>query len=512
MADRVEIDYNSLRSLVMQAPVSFLLLDGKNLIIKVVNQRVMDYTGKAYDDIIDKPFFEAFPEFGQFESVMRSIFVTRQTFTANEVPLHLLNWKPGENRYVNFILKPHMAGDTVTGIIGVASDVTELVKSKNASRENEDKFKAIFDTMHQGLAIVELEYDNNGNAVDFIYLEVNSAFEIESGIASVAGKKATDVLGEHAQFWIETFAKVRASGEKIMLSSNRSVTGRWFETNIFPIGGSGSNKVVFIFADISARKEEERIRQDFANELKEQVDARTAELNRSNRELLNFARAASHDLKEPVRKIGTFGSILVSEFEDQLPERAVGFIKKIIKSADRIRRMLDSMKSFISLEKPVKEFEPVDLNTLINNVLVGMEVLIEHKSVHFTVNPLPVIEGSPHMLFLLFQNILENSVKFSHNQRPVDIFIWGKEVTEKGNKLVEIEISDTGIGFSSEFSKSIFDSFVKLNSGEEFEGVGMGLSIVKQVVERHNGTITATGRDGEGASFRIRLPIKQRHK
>jgi PAS domain-containing protein len=176
MPHRINIDYNSLNSLVMQAPISFILLEGENLVIKVINERALYYTGRTYEDVIDKPFFEAFREFKSegYPAIFKNIMITGETYTANEIPVHLLNWSEDESRYVNLILKPHILNGKTTGIIGVASDVTELVKSKKASRESEDKFRAIFDTMNQGLAIVEMEYDKHGKAVDYKFIEINS--------------------------------------------------------------------------------------------------------------------------------------------------------------------------------------------------------------------------------------------------------------------------------------------------------------------------------------------------
>lgn len=388
MPDNINIDYNSLFSLVMQAPVSFMLLHGDNLLIKLVNQRATEYIGRPAEDLINRPFFEAFSELegGIYENIIQNILATGETFNAREIPLHLINWDSGENRYLNLILKPLFTGEKITGIMGVASDVTELVRSRNDFRESKERL---------------------------------------------------------------------------------------------------------------------------ADELRQQVEAHTADLNRSNRELLHFARAASHDLKEPVRKIRTFGTILIDEFEQEMPARAVSFIKKIIKSADRLRRMLESVKKYISLEKPVDDLQEVDLNTVINNVLLSLEVLIESRDARFTIMPLPVIEGSVRMLHLMFQNLIENSVKFSHQNKSLSIYIGATQVVSNNRSMVEIEITDTGIGFASEYSQKIFDSFVRLNSIDEYEGIGLGLSIVKQVVERHLGTISATGKEGEGASFRILLPLKQ---
>lgn len=512
MPERINIDYNSLRLLVMQAPVSFLLLCGKEFVIKLVNQRAMDYTGKSHEELIDKPFFVAFPEFMErnYRPVLENIMKTGETFRAQEVPINLLNWHSEESKYVNLVLKPltNKAGKAI-GIIGVASDVTELVRSRNDAAESDEKFRAIFDSMDQGLAIVDVLFDEDNNAVDYLFHQVNATFEDEAGLKDVVGRRASEVLKEHAAYWVEIFGNVLKTGEPVRLSANRTVTGRWYETNIFRIGGKGSRRIAFLFTDITPRKEEEMHKQRFADELKEQVEARTSELNISNRELLQFARAASHDLKEPVRKIRTFSNFILSDYQDQLPERVSLFLNKILKATARLHRMIESMRSYISLEKPAEKFVPVDLNEVVTNVITGFEIMIENKNALFTINPLPRVEGSPLMLHQLFQNLIQNSLKFTLPGKNVSIFIGAREIRLNGRDFTEIEINDTGIGFPPEYSHKIFESFVRLNPAEAYEGEGMGLALCKKIVEKHQGRITATGEEGKGASFKLLLPLKQ---
>lgn len=496
----------------MQAPVSFLLLCGRDFIIKLVNQRAMDYTGKSHEELIDKPFFVAFPEFMKrnFKPILENVMKTGKTFHAQEVPINLLNWHSEESKYVNLVLKPftNEAGKAM-GIIGVASDVTGLVRSRNAAAESDEKFRAIFDTMDQGLAIVDVLYDEDNKAVDYVFHQVNAAFEDEAGLKDVVGRRASEVLKEHAAYWVEIFGNVLKTGEPVRIAANRTVTGRWYETNVFRIGGTGSHRIAFLFTDITPRKEEELDKQKFADELKEQVDSRTSELNISNRELLQFARAASHDLKEPIRKIRTFGNFILSDYSDQIPERVNFFIQKILKATTRLQRMIEGMRSYISLEKPVDNFIPVDLNEVVTNVMTGLDFMIEDKNALFTINPLPKVEGSPLMLHQLFQNLIHNSLKFTVPGKPVNIFIGSNNMNVNGKDFAEIEINDTGIGFPPEYSYKIFESFVRLNPADIYEGEGIGLALCKKIVEKHRGRITATGEEGIGASFKVLLPLKQ---
>lgn len=500
------------RSAVMQAPVSIMLLEGRGLVIKMLNERVMNFTGKAYEEMIGQPFFDAFPEMKAqgYDQFTEEVFRTGETVAATEVPLKFLNTAIQGEYYINILLKPQKNKQgNVNGILATANDVSELVRSRNRVAESDNKYRTIFDSMNQGLAIIEIVFDENNKPVDYIFLEVNAAFETEAGLKDVIGRRASEILGKHACFWTEKFAEVLKTGERVIITDNSTVTGKWFETNIFRLGNEENRKVAFLFTDVDERVNEEIRKQKFADELKLQVEERTKELDRSNRELLHFARIASHDLREPVRKIATFTNMMMTDPEHKLEPKTRSFLERVVVATTRLRFIIDGIRKYISLERPLQEFTKVDLNMVVNEVINSVEAMNSEKNFRVVVKPLPEVEGSYELLQQLFANLLQNSFKFNDPQKQLAIYIGSQNLVINGKEHVQIEVIDTGIGFAPEYNERIFESFMRLHPNDAYEGAGLGLALCRRIVEKHNGAITAHGSEGKGATFKILLPLKR---
>lgn len=244
-----------------------------------------------------------------------------------------------------------------------------------------------------------------------------------------------------------------------------------------------------------------------AETLERIVAERTRELQRSNEDLQQFAHVASHDLKEPVRKIATFESRLSQDFGELLPERAQSYLEKIRLAARRMYTMIEGVLRYSSLnESELRRFEPVDLGEVLAQIRSDLEVLIEQKGARIEAGPLPVVEGLPTLLYQLFYNIVNNALKFADSERPPLIRIS----TEEGRAgEATIRVEDNGIGFDPEQAERIFKTFTRLNPKDRYEGTGLGLALCQKIVDRHGGRIHATGKRGVGAVFVISLPLKQ---
>lgn len=250
--------------------------------------------------------------------------------------------------------------------------------------------------------------------------------------------------------------------------------------------------------------------------LEQEVKSRTLELRllnislqRSNEDLQQFAHVASHDLKEPVRKIRTFGSRLQDEYSEILPERARLFLDKIHNATERMFSMIDGVLAYSMLNASEQPIEEVDLNEVLKNIESDLEIFIQQKKGTIKKGHLPTIEGAPVLIHQLFYNLLNNSLKFSQAGVPPVIYISGA-ITEES--IAEIGFADNGIGFDQQHAMTIFDTFARLNSKDKYEGTGLGLSLCKKIVQRHHGTITAIGTKNKGAVFTIKLPLKQIEK
>lgn len=247
------------------------------------------------------------------------------------------------------------------------------------------------------------------------------------------------------------------------------------------------------------------------------VEDRTKELRRSNEDLRQFAHVASHDLKEPVRKVIIFGNRLKEEFEGQIPDKARGYISKMEKAARRMYSMIEGVLMYSSIDASPHAAEQVDLTTVFRDIENDLEVYIQDKKAKFSCAELPVIPGSPILIHQLFYNIIYNSLKFSKPDCDVQIDITCNVMSDheikilnlvSGKRYVKIIVRDNGIGFRLDESECIFNTFTRLHGKDKYEGTGLGLALCKKIVERHKGLISAQGSEGQWAEFSVILPME----
>jgi two-component system CheB/CheR fusion protein len=240
------------------------------------------------------------------------------------------------------------------------------------------------------------------------------------------------------------------------------------------------------------------------------------ELESSNAELQQYAFVASHDLKEPLRKIHMFGNMLRERYHDNMEEKAMDYLNRIINSSSRMTNLINDLLKFSRLSQ-VSFFEQVNLEVIIKEILSDLEILIQEKNAIVTVSPLPVIEAVPGQLRQVFQNLLSNAFKFSRKDIQPMISISATRIKYKrfdspadvAGPYACITISDNGIGFDEKYLDKIFVLFQRLHTKDKFEGTGIGLAVTRKIVDKHNGLITAHSREKEGATFTIILPVKQ---
>lgn len=255
-------------------------------------------------------------------------------------------------------------------------------------------------------------------------------------------------------------------------------------------------------SDISARKQ-------YQSELETRVEYRTRELQRSNEDLQQFAHVASHDLKEPVRKIKTY-SFRLQDALSGTENPSVGlYLDKILNSAERMSLMIEGVLKYSALNATERSTEIVDLQKTVADIQNDLEILIQQKDATFSVSNLPCVEGAQVLIYQLFYNLINNSLKFIADDVRPAIVISGTTVNRQGIEYAQIQLSDNGIGFDPAYNKTIFDNFIRLHSRDEYDGTGLGLSLCRKIVEVHNGTIEAHGEKNKGATFTVTLPLRQ---
>lgn len=253
--------------------------------------------------------------------------------------------------------------------------------------------------------------------------------------------------------------------------------------------------------------------------LERMVEERTKELldaihhlEQSNHDLQQFTSVASHDLKEPLRKVQFFGNLLMEKAN--LRKEHLSYLEKIIRASTRMSSLIDDVLSFASLAKP-DPFEKTDLNLVISGILNDLELSIQEKEAVIQVDKLPTIEVIPALVRQLFQNLISNALKFSKPGVAPYIKITSDispvpSSSKEETLFCNIYVNDNGVGFEEKYKNKIFALFQRLYGREEYEGTGIGLAIAKKIVEKHSGTIDARSQPGVGSTFIVSLPVKQK--
>ncbi len=281
---------------------------------------------------------------------------------------------------------------------------------------------------------------------------------------------------------------------------------RWFQTfgTVFDRNAQGLvEHVLNISIDITDKVEAEH-----------QVEEKNRRLEQSNARLQEFAYIASHDLKEPLRKISTFGERLSISQHDKIDAEGELYLSKIIDAAQRMQTLIGDILS-VSLISSDQKFEQHSLKQILDDVVQSLEHQIEQVNARVYTDELPVVALVASQFRQLFQNLLTNAFKFARKDTPPAVrithrFLPPGSVHALGlpaiRPYLEVKIADNGIGFDNQHAGKIFTIFQRLHTKREFEGTGIGLAICKKIVENHGGIITAEGVPNQGATFTIVIP------
>ncbi|NGX17527.1 PAS domain-containing protein [Wenzhouxiangella sp. XN24] len=234
------------------------------------------------------------------------------------------------------------------------------------------------------------------------------------------------------------------------------------------------------------------------------------DLQSRNRELEEFAFVASHDLQEPLRKIRTFSDRLVSTAPAGLDEQARDYLARITAASRRMQVLIDDLLSYSRISTRAKPFGQVPLAEVVAEALADLDTRIDETGARVIVEDLPVIEADRSQLRQVMHNLLANSLKFTAAGRAPRVRVHAERSDEENAPgVVRVIVEDNGIGFDMQYAERIFSPFQRLHGRSMYRGTGMGLAIVRRIVERHGGRITARGMPGQGAVFSMMLPLVQ---
>ena len=321
----------------------------------------------------------------------------------------------------------------------------------------------------------------------------------------IIGKKVLDIFPQLKDSAMIEGLKKALDGQMVHEPGYRSgILNRLFENFFIPLKNKDNivDRVLLVAHDLT----------DIIS-TNEKLKSLNTELEKSNRDLEQFAYVASHDLQEPLRKIQTFAEL--SERNINKPEILKRYLEKIGSSGLRMTDLIKAVLNYSRLSKADNEFDVIDLNIIVQNIQTDLELLIHEKKAVINATPLPHINGIPLQIHQLFLNLVTNSLKFSENRPEINIsgnIIPGKELKKypalknEGNYL-KLSFNDNGIGFEEQYADKLFSIFQRLHYGNKYKGTGIGLALCKKIVENHGGSITVKSEPGKGTTFYIYLPI-----
>ena len=392
------------------------------------------------------------------------------------------------------------ANGAYQAVVAIVLDTTESKRAAEALRASQERYRKLFESMDQAFAILELEFDGAGRAVDWTYLETNPAFSAQTGLAGVAGKKMRGLIADPEPWWLDELGAVARSGQPRRFEQALRAGGRWLDIYMTPIGDAGtrasSDRIAVLFRDISERKAAEETLRRLAHDLAE-ADRRKTE----------FLATLAHELRNPLAPIRS--GLGVMRLNRELPAGMARVREMMERQVTHMVHLIDDLLDVarISGGKLNLRMERIALNGLLSSAVETSLPLIEAAH-HALVLDLPdatlLVDGDATRLAQVVSNLLNNAAKYTPAGGRIGLSLHA----DAGQAVVVV--TDTGIGIPPHALESVFEMFSQVGSGAERAqgGLGIGLSLVRQLVQMHGGSVDAhSAGAGSGSRFTVRLPL-----
>ena len=384
-------------------------------------------------------------------------------------------------------------------------------KSNLELRENRalDYFQNIVETVREPLIVLDSDLRVQGASRSFYRTFKVTQEETEGRLIYELGDRQWDIpalrtlleeiLPERSVFdGFEVEHEFPRVGRRVILLNARQIVTE----------ERSATMILLAIEDITDRKRVE-----------EKLKIYSAKLERSNRELQDFAQVASHDLQEPLRKILAFGDRIKIKAGESLDDECRDYLQRMFNAAARMQTLITDLMMFSKVETNSQPFVLTDLGVIAREVTADLETRIEQAGGRVEIEELPIIDADPMQMRQLLQNLIGNSLKYYREGVPPVVRIFSQNLDARSpesmdegalaRQLCQILVEDNGIGFDEKYLDRIFTVFQRLHKKGEYEGTSVGLAICRKIVDRHGGTITARSSQGQGTTFVVTLPVIQ---
>ena len=392
-------------------------------------------------------------------------------------------------------------------------EIGERKQVEEALSQSEERYRSLFNSMTEGFALHELVLDENGQPCDYRFLDVNPSFEQLTGLkrADLIGNLQSHILPGEDPFWLRTYSQVAITGESIHIENYSAVLQRYYDVIAYR---PAPLQFAVVVMDITARKQAESEREQLL-----------LELERKNRDLESMVYIASHDLRSPLVNVQGFGASLrkyVGQISQKLAQekpldelraeispilleripKALSFIES---SSAKMDSLINGLLRLSRVGRAQIQPELLDMERLIQTILDTSAFQIEKVGAKITIqHPLLECRGDRQQISQVFSNLIDNAIKYRDNDRPLVISI-NSYAEGKG---VVYTVEDNGIGISAENIDKVWELFRRLEIDNSVQGEGLGLTIARRIVERHNGKIWLESEEHSGSRFHVELPAK----
>jgi PAS domain S-box-containing protein len=487
------------QQLVEDVPVGITIFRGPEFIVEMANENYLQIIDKSKTEFIGKPLFEALPEVRKnVEPLLNDAYWKGIPFNGTEFEVPLTRHGHTETAWFNFVYQPLREENVITGIIVVASDVTEQVRRKLLLQQTEERARLATEASLAGVFDIGVpSYNINCSRRFYEIFDLPFSAPMEEIL--------NRIHPEDRAIRTEAWAAGEHSG--ILHYDIRVITGqgeiRWIRTQgrMYKNGQGELIRVLGTILDITEQK-------TFSEALENKVKERTIELQRANeelalrnQELMSFNYISSHDLQEPLRKIQTFAS-RIQGTETQLSPQNQTYLQRMQRSAAQMQLLIRDLLEYSRAGQNERTFEKTNLGEALQLIRQQLFEEINAGDIRVEIGDLPTVDAIPFQINQLFTNLLSNAIKFSRRSEHPLIRI--DAARENGYHVIRVR--DNGIGFPPEQKEQIFEVFRRLHHRSDYEGTGIGLAICKKIVENHHGRISAESTPGKGATFAVFLP------